>query len=289
MSTDLISELRTAMEQVPARVPPGLGRCAYRRYRRRRITIRAVSAAGTAAVAGIIAAVVVSGSPAPVVPDAQAAYAAGRAAQALGALSIRTIMYEHVTYTGQPADPAMPPQDEWFLGTRYRAITLTSSGAPQTDFGDNSGPRFETQVKVDYQKRIWWRFVRQELPTPPPVPDSYSCSAAGFNSQPTDAPEMAAQIRVEVACGLLTAAGHGLVDGVWTVKLTGVSADLRETYWIDTTTWLPVRIVTGTAEVGDRGLQADVRWLPPTAANLAKLTVPIPAGFTEVPAPSSGG
>ncbi len=28
---------------------------------------------------------------------------------------------------------------------------------------------------------------------------------------------------------------------------------------------------------------ADITWLPPTAQNLAKLTVPIPAGFRQVP------
>jgi hypothetical protein len=287
MSTDFISELRTAMEQVPARVPPGLARSAYRRYRRRRITAGAVSAAGTAAVTGTVAAVALSGSPAPVVPDARAAYVAGRAAQALGALSSRMIMFEHTT------DPGLPPVDQWFLGSRARFITLTSSGAPETDEGINfdSGPRADTKVKVDYQTRTWWRSVHQEGPTPPPVPPSYSCDDTGFNSQPTSAPEMAAQIRTEVACGQLKAAGIAVVDGVWTVKLTGVSAGLRETYWIDTTTYLPVRILTSAVGVGagNSGAQADVRWLPPTAANLAKLNVPIPAGFTEVPAPSHDG
>jgi hypothetical protein len=52
---------------------------------------------------------------------------------------------------------------------------------------------------------------------------------------------------------------------------------------------LPVRILTVTADDGESGLQADVRWLSPTAANLAKLTVPILAGFTEVPAPVTAG
>jgi hypothetical protein len=108
-----------------------------------------------------------------------------------------------------------------------------------------------------------------------------------FNTQPSSAPEMAAQIRTEVACGLLKAAGTGVVDGVWTVKLTGIAAGLRQTYCIDTTTYLPVRIVTAAADAGGDGEQADVQWLPPTAANLAKLTVPIPAGFTEMPPPTS--
>jgi hypothetical protein len=143
---------------------------------------------------------------------------------------------------------------------------------------------------VDYQKRTWWRSVKSLLPTSAPSPDTNVCDDTGFNSQPTSAPEMAAQIRTEVACGQLTAAaGTGFVDGVWTVKLTGVSKGLRETYWIDTTTYLPVRFVTADADHPDPGDQSDVKWLPPTAANLAKLTVPIPAGFTQVSAPSNGG
>jgi hypothetical protein len=289
MSADLINELRTAMEQVPAQVPPGLARSAYRRYRRRRITTWAVSAAGTAAVTGTIAAVALSGSPAPVIADVQAGYVANRVTQAASALSPRTIMFEHTAYRSRPVDPGQPPEDSWTVGGRVRIITLTPSGSPQADFGYNAGGRAETRVNVDYQKRTWWRSARPELPTPPPVPVSYSCSDAGFNAQPSSAPEMAAQIRTEVACGLLKAAGTGVVDGVWTVELTGVSAGLRETYWIDTTTYLPVRILVATVQDGISGWQADVQWLRPTTANLAKLTVPIPAGFTEVSAPSDGG
>ena len=276
------------MEQVPASIPPGLARSAYRRYRRRRITTRAVSAAGTAAVTGTIAVIALAASPATVVPDAQAGYVANRVTQALGALSARTIMFEHVTYRNRPVDPGQSPQDQWILGGRLRVITLTPSGGPRTDFADNAGPGTETKVSVDYQNRTWWRSARPERPTPPPVPVSDSCGDAGFNTQPSSAPEMAAQIHTEVACGLLKAAGTAVVDGVWTVKLTGVSAGLRQTYWIDTTTYLPVRIVTAAVDAAGSGEQADVRWLPPTTANRAKLTVPIPAGFTQVPAPSDG-
>jgi hypothetical protein len=31
----------------------------------------------------------------------------------------------------------------------------------------------------------------------------------------------------------------------------------------------------------------NLQWLPPTAANLAKLNVPIPAGFTQVQPPGN--
>jgi hypothetical protein len=36
-------------------------------------------------------------------------------------------------------------------------------------------------------------------------------------------------------------------------------------------------------------VRADIRLLPPTAANIARATVPIPAGFRSVPDASFGG
>lgn len=53
------------------------------------------------------------------------------------------------------------------------------------------------------------------------------------------------------------------------------------TYWVNATTYLPVHI---TMKFGDfPAMQEDLQWLPPTAANLARMNVPIPAGFTQVP------
>ena len=54
MSTDIEQELRGAMERFTGdvRVPPGLAVKAYRHQQKRRVTTRAVAAAGTAAVRG---------------------------------------------------------------------------------------------------------------------------------------------------------------------------------------------------------------------------------------------
>jgi hypothetical protein len=66
----------------------------------------------------------------------------------------------------------------------------------------------------------------------------------------------------------------------------------------DRSTDLPVRVVVRSAPAtpflpqgklvptNSKGVlrqTADITWLPPTAQNLAKLTVPIPAGFRRVP------
>jgi Sigma-70, region 4 len=59
---------------------------------------------------------------------------------------------------------------------------------------------------------------------------------------------------------------------------------ISETVWVSPGTYLPVRVVIRIAP-GLPVLQqtADIIWLPATAQNLAKLTVPIPAGFRRVP------
>jgi hypothetical protein len=56
-----------------------------------------------------------------------------------------------------------------------------------------------------------------------------------------------------------------------------------ETIWVDPATYLPVRMVSTSSVFV--GVAYNIRWLPPTRTNLALLTVPIPAGFTQV-APS---
>ena len=46
--------------------------------------------------------------------------------------------------------------------------------------------------------------------------------------------------------------------------------------WVNPATYLPVRYDVG-------GSQTDYQWLTPTAAHLALLDLPIPAGFKQVP------
>jgi hypothetical protein len=55
------------------------------------------------------------------------------------------------------------------------------------------------------------------------------------------------------------------------------------TYWVNSTTYLPFRFTA--QQSGSPAFQMNLQWLPPTAANLAKLNVPIPAGFTQVAPP----
>jgi hypothetical protein len=100
-------------------------------------------------------------------------------------------------------------------------------------------------------------------------------------------------LRAAISCGSLAVAGRQRVDGIEAIELTSPPGSLiSETIWASPGTYLPVRVVLRSASAHHRlivdgypvlQMTADISWLPPTAQNLAKLTVPIPAGFRHVP------
>jgi hypothetical protein len=87
-------------------------------------------------------------------------------------------------------------------------------------------------------------------------------------------------VRAALACGGLSVSGHVRIDGTAAIRLTGSRAEtkLPLVIYISPVTYRLVRTVIG-------GLRQDYRWLAPTPANLATLTVPIPPGFHRVPNP----
>jgi hypothetical protein len=102
------------------------------------------------------------------------------------------------------------------------------------------------------------------------------------SSQPAT---VATALRAAVSCGTLAVAGRQRVDGTEAIELTSrPGSPVAETVWVSPGTYLPVRMVIRLGR-GQPVLQqaADITWLPPTAQNLARLTVPIPAGFRQVP------
>jgi hypothetical protein len=92
-------------------------------------------------------------------------------------------------------------------------------------------------------------------------------------------------LRAAISCGTLVVAGQQRVDGTGAIELASrPGSPISETIWVSPGTYLPVRVVLRLAR-GQPVFQqtADITWLRPTAQNLAKLTVPIPAGFRRVP------
>jgi hypothetical protein len=117
-------------------------------------------------------------------------------------------------------------------------------------------------------------------------------------------PNWPAFIKAMLGCGAATVTGHARIGGVETTVISG-SIDIplskgyarsvqekrvrvRFTLYVDSATYLPVRAYGSTETYGGafgRDVVAsvtNVRWLAPTAANIAKALVTIPPGYTRV-------
>jgi hypothetical protein len=117
-------------------------------------------------------------------------------------------------------------------------------------------------------------------------------------------------IDATLACGAASVTGHVRINGQETTKITGVPVTIRLkpnyarvirekwargawTLYVNPRTYLPVRIVSSTSTFGGPAASTrnasvtDVRWLKPTAANIAKATITIPPGFRQVSSPAN--
>jgi hypothetical protein len=97
---------------------------------------------------------------------------------------------------------------------------------------------------------------------------------------------MAAWLRASVSCGTLEADGTATTDAGTAIMLIRTPRDTPAykqagpvIYFVNPTTYLPDRLMLPSGVIFVK-----LQWLPPTAANLAKLDLPaIPRGFTQAP------
>lgn len=174
-------------------------------------------------------------------------------------------------------------QEFWLYGPDSQTARLevfSGTGQPVTDIGIVVAQHGEVETSVSYPTRTWWRGQAQEAPNAFVGP---SCGVPDISP----AAVLSATFREDLACGLFTDEGTQYVDGVNAIKLVSVrtvqGVASTDAVWVDPASYLPVRWAEsqGTVSVFDD----DFRWLPPTSANLAQLTAPIPAGFRQVPPP----
>lgn len=289
MNTDFTDQLRSQMGQVRIQVPPGLARQAHRRYRRRRLAVRAAVASGAAVVIGAgtaVAAGVTRTTPA--IPQGQtAAYVVSHVSSALAAT--RAITYT-TTQTDAPG-AAVNGQHrlDWAYGTRLRSLDEAANGTKRGDAGFSEEHGRLTTVQVNYQNRTWSRTVRADaLPSTPDLCGPLRFPAGvGWFGTPAN---LISAIRSGVRCGTIRVTGRQVIDGIDAIKLA--VATTPATIWVNPRTYLPMQIVVRpehmyvTAANGKLVPVKEERtrftWLPPTRANLAQLTVPIPPGFRQV-------
>jgi hypothetical protein len=121
-------------------------------------------------------------------------------------------------------------------------------------------------------------------------------------------PNWPAFIKAMLGCGAATVTGHAQIGGVETTVISG-SIDVplpkgyartiketwervRYTLYVDSATYLPVRAYGSDETYGGANgptvsaSVTNVRWLPPTPANIAKALITIPAGYTQVSSPA---
>jgi hypothetical protein len=184
---------------------------------------------------------------------------------------------------------------EWSYGDQWRAVTYSAAGQLVYDEGSSSASVYTV---VSYQARTWARQPRLGGPAalapgargcgplvaalPLPFQPGLPVPGVAASSLPAT---VARALRAAVSCGALTATGRQRVDGIEAIELTSrQDSVIPETIWVSPGTYLPLRVVIDPApgQPGPRQT-ADITWLPPTAQNLNKLAVPIPAGFRQVP------
>ena len=305
MSIDFEQRLRSEMSQVAVRPRPGLVTDAYRACHARRRTARAV-AAGTAAVAAAAGTVIGAGVtaspgavPAPIaVPARTTAYVVSHVSSALAATSAVDYTSTHYTVSGGPSPlPGLTTTVEhvWRSGIRERVLTQTLGGRPRYDVWVRRVRGKITVVNVDYPSRTWTSWVARAMPPPS---DASRCDMAdpmGDTPKVATATDWKSFIEARLRCGDYRVAGSQRVDGIDTIKLAGRLTESNSTLWVDPRTYLPVRVAGSWHPTGGRQAPSgkpaaavtitawtDLRWVPPTRANLAQLTGPIPAGFRHV-------
>ena len=322
MNNDVESLLREGMERFTSdlRAPAGLVRHAAQR-RRRRLALRSV--AGSAAVLGagavaLVAVVVPGVAENPAVASASVVKRIDKALSAAEPGEIARVTVTTRAATGPGAAIKTTTAEEWSYGDQWRSVSYSSAGHLVYDEGSSTSSVY---TLVSYPTRTWAR--QRDLgrpaglaqPNKPVVGGNpvrnrtvhpggrilgpHGCEPTGgavrlllqpglpgiefsASAPPTTA---AKALRTAISCGTFAVAGRDRVDGNEAIELTSRPGGLfTETIWVRPVTDLPIRVVVHSAH-GQPAFRmtADISWLAPTSQNLAKLTVPIPAGFRRVP------
>jgi hypothetical protein len=314
MTTELEQQLRTDMERFTRdlHAPSGLAVRAFRHNQRRRVMVRAVTAAGSAAVlAGGLAAVALTAGNSGSAPPPQtrtAAYVVSRVSKALAPANAGSLIsYSTTVFAGGSARIVSPAATgpggsaperscsgsgsvwcshdirQWSYGGVTRESVYNVGGQHTFDLVTTT----RRQSAVIYLSGTWWTITY--APRPALGPRGPACAQeSGLRCQ-----GWPAFIRSQLAYGSYAIVGHQLVDGVDAIKISvgpaksdalerGYLQQLRFALWVDPSTYLPVRLSMA-------GQQQDFRWLPATAANLALTRLTVPAGFRQVTPPPTRG
>ena len=311
MNGDVEELVREGLDRLAAdvRVPAEMVARARTRVRRRKIAARAALACGTAAVtaAAVIAATGV-GAPrgtggatnahttAYVIKRVQNALAAENfviQGQATGSMT--------VSVHGHNVRSSNGTSMSWSYGNRSRFVEFTgrSSKLYLADGTALIGGKLTGAYVTYYDHKYSLHPLGQT--------HVQACSRTAqleLGAPAVTMPNWPAFIKAMLGCEAATVTGHARIGGVETTVISG-SIDVplpkgyartikearervRYTLYVDSATYLPVRAYGSDETYGGANgptvsaSVTNVQWLPPTAANIAKALITIPAGYTQV-------
>ena len=306
MTAQLTELVRDSLDHLTdgATVPAGLATRAGDRVRRRAvIRLGAAGAAALTTAALLVTVIAPRSAPRAGAPESTrlTTYVVSHASRAL-------------TAAGQSA-----VSEAWLTPTGAAGIQVISWSGPQTTrteiiaAGKLVGAggyvaRHDSYdfVTIDYRNRTWSarQLSLQVLRTRAPalhaadmsLPDDYAkqllqaspgCPGPGPVSAPASI-SWTGYLHELLACHVLSVAGSGRVDGIAAIRLVTTKADhstVSAVLWVSSDSYLPLRLALRPlpGASGSSGYQIDLRWLPATAANLARARIlPPPAGFRQV-------
>jgi len=274
--TQLRAALRAGVEDMdtPPTLLSGLRKSYTRQVAARRTGVAVVSVAA-AVVGGSMAIAPGAGSPGAgtaartSTAPAQVRDVAQLTVRITSALNAAEHDVVYVNSSSQITDKIHQVEHIWQLadGSASRDQMFHPNGTPSFDYSiSNTG----NTISVQYDTRTY----RTQA-------EPWLCTNPAKCGDPS--PFTLAGITKLIATGRLTMVGTGeVINGQSTVHLRGQSDAISLTgtldLWVNTATYLPIHYtVTHASTERD----ADLTYLPPTKENLALLTAPIPAGFTQ--------
>ncbi len=183
----------------------------------------------------------------------------------------------------------------------YHGRTRTQGFTPSGRLAIETGPSMATRptgpppspaiIAVNPATRTWYHPL---TPFPTYKIHNITCTNEGVDWLAVSVAserQLTALISKALSCHLFRADGQQVVDGILARRLAATPALMKQihgeagdvgkamTLWVDSASYLPVRLTLSHAE------QTDFGWLKPTPANLSLLQVKVPAGFRNVQVP----
>jgi hypothetical protein len=221
---------------------------------------------------------------------------------------------ERLVFYGRTSSNTWGPTATWVYGHQNRFEELTGAACGHTTASGDCTHRggsvpYLAQGTALVHGRLtgayvsYWdqRYSLSPVYNEPPNACSTQ-TALTMGGPPPTQPHWSSFVHATLACGVASVTGHVRVDGQETTRITGRPVTVRLspayskvihakwvkaewTWYVNPTTYLPVQIDGATITYGGSAGRytsssvTDVRWLPPTRANIAKTLVTIPAGF----------